>query len=208
VDGSHGLGRPGSQHDAGQAIDAIKPLYLAREGGLLPSNTVAQLDRPPHRREAPKGVPTPALMDALIQATKERQRPRDLAIFLILRYTGMRRESVATLRVRNLDPEWGLRNVRVKGGKTRDIPLPQAVTQFLMSYVDRHLPTLLQPVTPDTPLFWSSWGQRRQGRIHRPITGKTIWRLCKTYGRIIGQPMLKPHDLRHGVAMENPGGAP
>ena len=26
--------------------------------------------------------------------------------------------------------------------------------------------------------------------------------LYKTYGRIIGYPMLKPHDLRHGVAME------
>lgn len=23
-----------------------------------------------------------------------------------------------------------------------------------------------------------------------------------TYGRLIGYPMLKPHDLRHGVAME------
>jgi integrase/recombinase XerC len=169
---------------------------------VLPTNPVAQLDRPPHRREAPKQVPGPAIMDALIQATKERRRPRDLAIFLILRYTGMRRESVATLRVRNLDPEWGLRNVRVKGGKTRDIPLPQAVTQFLMSYVEHHLQTLLQPVTPETPLFWSSWGQRRQGKIRRPITGKNIWRLCKTYGRIIGYPMLKPHDLRHGVAME------
>jgi integrase len=29
-----------------------------------------------------------------------------------------------------------------------------------------------------------------------------IWRLCKTYGRLIGVPELKPHDLRHGVAME------
>ncbi|MGH7312380.1 MAG: hypothetical protein ACREJV_04340 [Candidatus Rokuibacteriota bacterium] len=29
-----------------------------------------------------------------------------------------------------------------------------------------------------------------------------IWRLCKVYGRIIGYPELKPHDLRHGVAME------
>jgi Phage integrase family len=28
------------------------------------------------------------------------------------------------------------------------------------------------------------------------------WRLCKTYGRLIGVPELKPHDLRHGVAME------
>jgi hypothetical protein len=43
----------------------------------------------------------------------------------------MRRESVATLRVRNLDRWWGLRNVSVKGGKTRDIPLPAAVIQHL-----------------------------------------------------------------------------
>ena len=34
------------------------------------------------------------------------------------------------------------------------------------------------------------------------MTGKNIWRLCKTYGRLIGYPVLKPHDLRHGVAME------
>ena len=32
--------------------------------------------------------------------------------------------------------------------------------------------------------------------------GQPIWRLCKVYGRIIGYPELKPHDLRHGVAME------
>lgn len=25
---------------------------------------------------------------------------------------------------------------------------------------------------------------------------------CKVYGRLIGYPMLKPYDLRHGVAME------
>lgn len=39
----------------------------------------------------------------------------------ILRFTGMRRETVATLRVRNLYRERGLRGVPVKGGKTRDI---------------------------------------------------------------------------------------
>jgi integrase/recombinase XerC len=34
------------------------------------------------------------------------------------------------------------------------------------------------------------------------MTGKNVWRLCKIYGRLIGYPELKPHDLRHGVAME------
>ena len=70
---------------------------------VLPANPVARLDRPPHRREAPKQVPGPAIMDALVQAARQRGRPRDTALFLILRYTGMRRESVATLQVRHLD---------------------------------------------------------------------------------------------------------
>jgi site-specific recombinase XerD len=34
------------------------------------------------------------------------------------------------------------------------------------------------------------------------MTGKNIWRVCKVYGRRIGCPQLKPHDLRHSVAME------
>lgn len=29
-----------------------------------------------------------------------------------------------------------------------------------------------------------------------------MWRLCKLYGKRIGYPTLKPHDLRHGVAIE------
>jgi site-specific recombinase XerD len=36
----------------------------------------------------------------------------------------------------------------------------------------------------------------------RPIHGKNIWRLCKAYGRDIGCPEPKSHDLGHGVAME------
>ena len=34
------------------------------------------------------------------------------------------------------------------------------------------------------------------------MTGKNLWRLTKFYGRAIGVPELKPHDLRHGVAIE------
>ena len=104
--------------------------------GHLDTNPVARLARPPHRREAPRQVPGSAIMDALVRVAQQRRRPRDLAIFLILRYSGMRRESVATLRVRNLDRRWGLRNVPVKGGKTRDIPLPTAVMQHLDRYVE------------------------------------------------------------------------
>jgi site-specific recombinase XerD len=160
------------------------------------------MDRPPHPREVPKQVPGSAIMDALVAAAKERARPRDVAVFLILRYSGMRRESVATLQIRHLDGLWGLRNVRVKGGKTRDIPLPSAVMAFLHEYVARVLENQGEKVGPETPLFWSTWGRRSVGKTRAPMTGKNIWRLCRVYGRLIGYPTLKPHDLRHGVAME------
>jgi site-specific recombinase XerD len=60
----------------------------------------------------------------------------------------------------------------------------------------------LDVVEADTPLLWSRWGRRAVGKTRAPMTGKNIWRLCKVYGRMIGVPELKPHDLRHGVAME------
>jgi len=44
--------------------------------------------------------------------------------------------------------------------------------------------------------------RRRVGRTRQPMAGKNIWRLCKTYGRLIGYPELRPHALRHGVAVE------
>ena len=168
----------------------------------LPANPVAGMDRPPHRIEAPKQVPTPSLMDALIEVARKRQRPRDVAIFLIMRFTGMRRGSVATLQARHLDGLWGLRRVRVKGGRTRDIPLPEPVMRYLHVYVEQVVAPSVTRLTPETPLFWSVWGRRSVGMHRAPMTGKNIWRLCKLYGRLIGYPMLKPHDIRHGVAME------
>ena len=147
-------------------------------------------------------MPGPDIMDRLIRAARERQRPRDLVMFSIMRYTGMRRGSVAGLCVRNLYGAWGLRGVAMKGGTTRDIPLPGAVMELLHGYVRAILEAETGSVTPSTPLFWSSWGRRHHGKVREPMTGQNIWRLCKVYGRMIGYPELKPHDLRHGVAME------
>lgn len=102
---------------------------------ILAANPVAKLDRPPHRKEPPRQVPGSEIMDRLVRAARDRKRPRDLAIFLVMRFTGMRRGSVARLCVRNLYGEWGLRGVPVKGGKTRDIPLPSVAMQYLHGYV-------------------------------------------------------------------------
>lgn len=60
----------------------------------------------------------------------------------------------------------------------------------------------VEKIARETPIFWSTWGRRAVGKTRAPMTGKNIWRLCKVYGQMIGYPELKPHDLRHGVAME------
>ncbi len=90
----------------------------------LTENPVAKLDRPRYERTPPKQVPGAELMDALITAAKRRKRPRDIAIFLILRYTGMRRESVASLRLRHLDHDWGLRGCLHQGREDPRHPAP------------------------------------------------------------------------------------
>ena len=89
-------------------------------------------------------------MDALIEAARKRQRPRDVAIFLIMRFTGMRRASVATLQARHLDGLWGLRRVRVKGGRTRDIPLPEPVMRYLHAYLEQFVTPTVKMLTPSS----------------------------------------------------------
>jgi integrase len=74
--------------------------------------------------------------------------------------------------------------------------------KLLLAFVQIVLVNQIEKVGPETPLFWSTWGRRAVGKTSAPMTGKNVWRLCKVYGRIIGYPELKPHDLRHGVAME------
>jgi site-specific recombinase XerD len=136
------------------------------------------MDRPPQQRVQP-GCATAPVMDALVRAAQARGRVRDVAIFALLRFTGMRRESVAMLRVNQLDGNWGLRGVLVKGGTVRDIPVPASVMDFLHGYVQQVLIPSQDMMTPDAPLFWSTWGRRTVGKIRRPMTGKNIWRLCK-----------------------------
>src|SRR5260370_32278311 len=114
----------------------------------------------------------------------------------------MGRGSVATWRAQKPEGGWGFRGVRVKGGKTGAVPRPAAVTKLLKTYVKETVAKEQEVITPDTPLFWSTWGRRSGGKTRAPMTGQNIWRLCKGYGRLIGYPMLKPHDLRHSVALE------
>ena len=107
--------RPGARDDARPPVGAVELLRLAGEAA-----------RPGEQSGGPVGSAAPPAGGAKASAglchhgrartggQRAGGAPRDVALFLILRYTGMRRESVATLQVRHLDGAWGLRGVRVK----------------------------------------------------------------------------------------------
>src|SRR6266487_4385335 len=60
-------------------------------------------------------------------------------------------------------------NVRVKGGQSRDIPLPSAVMAFLHEYLTRVVKTETEKVGSEMPLFWSTWGRRNVGKTRAPM---------------------------------------
>jgi hypothetical protein len=66
--------------------------------------------------------------------------------------------------VKHLDRTGWLRGVVVKGGTTRDIPVPESVIAYLLTYTKEVLPNIAGPVTSETPLFWSKWRRRVVGR--------------------------------------------
>jgi site-specific recombinase XerD len=131
--------------------------------GLLTTNPILRMDRPPHQL-VPPACPGASVMDALVQAARGRGHVRDVAILLLLRFTGMRREAVATLRVGHLDGDWGLRRILTKGGKHRDIPVPASVMRFLHEYVEQVLAPGQKTIAAETPLFWSTWGRKGRGK--------------------------------------------
>jgi hypothetical protein len=165
---------------------------------VLESTTISN-----RHREPPRQVPGSSIMDALVEAAKQRRRPRDVAIFLILRYTAEQRrvlvdpldmpdQEVLDVHAHKLHHRRGQWNVpRLAALHANASQAPRAVE--VMDAQSRH---------GFAPHAGSSWGRGGVGKTKAPMTGKNVWRLCKVYGRMIGYPELKPHDLCHGVAME------
>jgi len=152
--------------------------------------------------EPPRQVPTPALMRCA-----ESQRPSNAnglvisPFFLIMRYTGMRRRvgryaSGATSR-RQLGLAAGTRQRRTDAGHS----VARSVMTYLHTYVERLTGTVVRSGRRRRCSGLCGTADHRE-RVEHQWQGKNIWRLCKTYGGSLGIPMLKPHDLRHGVAME------
>lgn len=112
------------------------------------------------------------------------RKERDYLIVLMLAYTGMRRSELTALKIRDIELQPGLINIRGgKGDKDRVVPLSKMLRGPLSKYLENRKPTdRLFAITPDM-----------------------VWRLVKRYARIAGIANLHPHSFRHFFRHLPPG---
>jgi len=125
---------------------------------------------------------------------------RNYLIVLIFYITGVRHTELQNLVwkdfFKNIKEEWHI-NIIGKGGKERDVYVPDFVMQIIMTY--RHFVTGVAPFQPapllaDMPVFASNTN------LKEPLSGSTIYRTVKKAGeKGIGK-KISPHWLRHSFA--------
>src|SRR5215212_9828822 len=156
-----------------------KATGLAKE---LPTDNVkgvASSPRAPHWLEKRD-------VDRLIRTVERHGNPRDLAIVLVLRHTGIRVSELSSLMLGDVETSERKGSLTVrsgKGGKFRVLPLNVDARRAIASYLE------VRPTVTDDHLFI---GQRGQG-----VSSRAVELLVTKYGRLAGLEDVTPHTLRH-----------
>ena len=117
---------------------------------------------------------------------------RDAAMLELLYGTGLRVSELVSLTLARVNLEVGFIVVFGKGAKERIVPIGEAATEAVRSYVLESRPRLLKGRVTEI-LFVTNRGGA--------MTRQGFWKLLKKYGREAGlKKELTPHTLRHSFA--------
>ncbi len=183
-----------SVNSVARALVAVRTFlrFMVSEG-RLPQNAASVLETPKLWRKLPE-VLSPAEATQLIEAP-EPGTPigiRDRAILEFLYATGARASELCTLRLDDVNLDYGFARVKGKGGKERVVPLGKPAAAAIRGYIDSGRPQLLGAQHSDF-LFLTSRG--------RPIGRVSVWRVIKKYLLRSGlRSKISPHTLRHSFA--------
>jgi integrase/recombinase XerD len=124
---------------------------------------------------------------------------RNKTLLEVLYATGARASEVITLRLKDVDLNYGYLRCKGKGNKERIVPLGSQARDLLKRYLSEVRPCLTgnrsksQPKEDwDGPVFLSRLGQ--------PLRREDVWRIVKTSARRAGIKAISPHTLRHSFA--------
>ena len=173
------------------------------DANAVPTNPVKGVKRP--RVESYEGR-TPALGDHQAKALLLAPDPetlkgkRDRAILSVFLFHGLRREEVASLKVKDIRELRGVKHLRVhgKGGKLRNVPLHPGTAELVTDYLE------LAGHGEDRGggLFRSVRENVRSGNVRDGLTAEGLYLIVKTWAKHLGitAERVAPHALRATAA--------
>jgi integrase/recombinase XerD len=134
-------------------------------------------------------------IEALL-AAPDSARPvgsRDRAMLELLYATGLRVSELCSLRLSDLQKEFGVLRITGKGNKQRIVPVGRPALAAIDDWLRSGRPALLKQRRASPYLFVTARGSA--------MTRQMFWTLIKRYGRKAGIfHNLSPHVLRHSFA--------
>ena len=173
------------------------------DANAVPTNPVKGVKRP--RVESYEGK-TPALGDHQAKDLLQAPDPttlkgkRDRAILSVFLFHGLRREEVATLKVKDIRELRGVKHLRVhgKGGKLRNVPLHPGTAALINDYLE----IAGHGGDAGGGLFRSVRENVRNGNVRGGLSAEGLYLIVRTWAKAIGisAERIAPHALRATAA--------
>ncbi|MDD9270396.1 tyrosine-type recombinase/integrase [Paenibacillus sp. GCM10023248] len=136
------------------------------------------------------------LLAVFLQSIEGKYQVRNVAMFLLMSYAGLRVSELNRLNVSDFNRATSTLQVYGKGRKWRVIPLPNELVQVL----NKALEERLEPrVAGEQPFFVSQFGRRISVRMIQTIAEKHFVEMKKNYTELQGK-SISSHKLRHTFA--------
>lgn len=168
--------------------------YLQLEG-LLKENLAELLGSQKLWERVPKTISRPILEQMFVSPTpRDPWWRRDRALLELLYATGCRASELATMELKDYQPEQGHCSCHGKGNKQRLVPLGKRAIAAVQEYLLHERPKLAARAAGDVHWLLVSAGGKQLRR-------ERIWELVKRYALRAGAPKdVSPHSLRHSFA--------
>jgi integrase/recombinase XerD len=174
--------------DQNRTLAAVKTFFrFLKNEGLVARDQAEAVEYAREPQTLPRNVLTPQEAKRILDTvdTTTLLGYRDRAILEIFYATGLRRDELRQLQVRDADLEDGLLRIHGKGGKDRVVPLGRIACRFLETYLKGIRPLLLKARVTDR-LFVSFRG--------RPLDSDSIRKLVLKHAKLAG---IKKHMTCH-----------
>lgn len=182
--------KPSTAHNRFRGLQAwFKWLLIEEE---IPTNPMAKM-KPPHLPDPYTPVlPDHAIRDILkVCEGRDFEHRRDMAIIRLLLDSGMRRQEIAELRLRDVDLDANVAIVHAKYDRVRACPFGRRTALALDRYLRVRTTHRAADGREDAPLWLGRAG---------PMTAKGVYQVVKRRATEAGHPQVYTHIWRHTFA--------